>query len=140
MKTNVKEDRVLSTEKESNHNYQLVHEVPDDERKAFVRAYVHRAMHRLRKPRRSKDPARAKIAETIRDVLVNTDDGRMELVREANFRWQKLQLRKFLNEKNGPFSYRDMKAFIHSHGWDALWIPTRRLQGYWLSITRTGQI
>jgi hypothetical protein len=36
----------------------LVHEVPDDERKAFVRAYVHRAMHRLQKRRRSKNLSR----------------------------------------------------------------------------------
>jgi hypothetical protein len=96
-------------------------------------------MDRLRRPRRCKDPIRAEIDETIRDLLANTDNGRLELVREANFRWQKLQLRKFLEDKK-HFSYRDMKTFIHSHGWDAQWIPTRRLQGYWLSITRTGRI
>jgi hypothetical protein len=127
-------------EKEDNDNCQaLVHEVPDDERKAFVRAYVHRAVDRLRKPRRSKDPIRGKIGETVRDLLVNTDPGRLELVREANFRWQKLQLRKFLDAKRS-FTYQDMKDFIHSHGWDTQWIPTRRLQAYWLSITRTGRI
>ena len=118
---------------------EMVHDVPDDERKAFVRAYVHRAMHSLQKPRRSKDPIRSKITETIRNVLANTDSGRLELIQEANFRWQKLQLRKFLEDK-GAFSYRDMKTFIHSHGWDAQWIPTRRLQSYWMSIARTGRI
>src|SRR5437016_3707452 len=119
------EDQRMNTKTEA-----LVHEVPDDERKAFVRAHVHRAMHRLRKPPRSKDPMRAKLSEVIHDILTNTDSGRLQIVREANFAWQKSQLRKFLDAKK-CFSYRDMKGFIHSHGWDELWIPTRRLQAYW---------
>jgi hypothetical protein len=121
-----------------NSNRAMVHEVPDDERKAFVRAYVERVMERLRKPRRSKNPIRGKIGETIRDLLANTDAGRLKLVQEANFHWQKKQLREFLLSK-GVYSYQDMKDFVHSQGWDELWIPTRRLQGYWLSICRTGR-
>lgn len=129
----------MKAERNNNSCQALVHEVADDQRKAFVRAYVHRAMHKLRKPRRSKDPNRTTIAEAICDLLANTDNGRLELIREANFGWQKLQLRKFLKDQKS-FTYRDMKAFIHSYGWDAQWIPTRRLQGYWLSITSTGRI
>jgi hypothetical protein len=121
-------------------NEALVHEVPDDERKAFVRDYVHRVMAKLRKPRRrSKDPMRGKLNEVICDVMANTDAGHMGLVREANFRWQKLQLRKFLHTK-GEFSYDDMKAFVHEHGWDEFWIPTRRLQAYWRSVGRFGRL
>jgi hypothetical protein len=116
----------------------LVHEVPDDERKAFVRAYVERAMQRLRKPRRSKNPLKGAINETIRDVLANTDSGRLHLVAEANFQWQKKQLRRHFDDRT--FTYRELRQFIHDHGWDELWIPTKRLQGYWLSICRTGRM
>ncbi len=33
-----------------------------------------------------------------------------------------------------------MKDFIHTHGWDEQWIPTRRLQAYWRSIGRNGRL
>jgi hypothetical protein len=112
----------------------------EDERKTYVRNYVARKMEQLQKPRRSKNPAKEGINAAIRDVIVNTKQGRLHIVAEANFRWQKKQLREYLKNKDDAFSYRDMKEFIHTHGWDELWIPTRRLQGYWLSICRTGDI
>jgi hypothetical protein len=116
----------------------LVHEVSDDERKAFVRAYVHRAMHRLQKRRRSKTPIQAKLNETICDVLTNTDQGRLRIVAEANFQRQKLQLRKFLRTRV-IISYKDMKDFIHAHGWDELDSYTA-LASYWRSIRHMGSI
>jgi hypothetical protein len=100
----------------------IVHEVADDERKAFVRACVHHAMARL-----GKNP------------MANTDDGRLLMVQEANFLWQKKQLRTFLRAR-GRWRYQDMKDFIHEHGWNAQWIPTRRLQAYWRSILRHGRL
>jgi len=116
------------------HKNEVKEILAEDERKQFVRRYVARLMKRRR---RSKDPILAELNEAIDDVLTNTKQGRLHIIAEANFQWQKLQLRKFLKTK-GEFSYQDMKDFIHAHGWDAQWIPTKRLQGYWRSMFRTG--
>ncbi len=78
----------------------IVHEVADDERKAFVRGVVHRRMAKLGKklgkakpPRSNVDPRTHALNEVLRDSIANTAGGRMLLVLEANFQWQKTQLR-----------------------------------------------
>jgi hypothetical protein len=95
-------------------------------------------MKRLQKPSRRKGPM-GEIQNELNDVLTTSDAGRMMMVQEANFLWQKKQLRKYLRNK-GVFKYREMKAFIHENGRDELWIPTKRLPAYWRAICRTGRL
>jgi len=112
----------------------------ESKRKAFVRKFVERNMKRLLRPSRSKSKEKAFIADTMRDIIRDTRAGRMSLVAEANFQWQKQQLREHFNDK--PFiSYADLKQFIHERGWDRLWFGDgNRLRGYWLSICRHGRM
>ncbi len=111
--------------------------VANDERKTFVRREVLAKMQQLRKLSRSKNPIQRETVDAIRDILANTDRGKLTIIAEATFQWQKKQLREFLRTKDAV-SYQDMKDFIHANGWDKLWISTRRLAAYWRACARTG--
>jgi hypothetical protein len=107
------------------------------QRKAFVHEYCIRAESRRQsyKARRSKDPIKDHVRQTIRDVIP-VDQWRLQFVLAANRAWEKRLIREWVQQEH-VFGYKDLKAFVQSQPWSENW-PPKKIAALWRTICRTG--